>query len=142
MTWPTPTRKDHWRFCEMEGWSNVRSSSGKAGTHHDSFELVLEKGEILRTRISRPPDRTDYGPGIWSHILKDQLQVSEAEFWECVETGKPPRRGAIAEPEKEPIPTGVVWNLINRVGLSETEVSAMSKEEAIARLNDFWMTGE
>ena len=142
MSWPTPTRQDHLRFCEIEGWSPVRSSSGKTGTHHDTFELVLDNGDTLRTRISRPPDRTDYGPGLWSHILKDQLQVSKAEFWECLETKKPPQRAAPTEPEKEPIPTGVIWNLIDRVGLSEAEVGSMSKEEAIARLNTFWTTGE
>lgn len=130
------------RFCEIEGWSRVRSSKGKTGTHHDTFELVIENGDVLRTRISRPPERTDYGRGLWNHILKDQLQVSEAEFWECLDTRTPPSRGARPEPDKEPIPTGVVWSLINRVGLSEAEVGAMSKEEAIARLNDFWMTGE
>ena len=142
MSWPTPPHKDHLRFCEIEGWSPVRSSSGKTGTHHDTFELVLDNGDTLRTRISRPPDRTDYGPGLWSHILKDQLQVSKAEFWECLETKTPPQRAAPTEPEKEPIPTGVIWNLIDRVGLSEAEVGSMSKEEAIARLNTFWTTGE
>jgi len=142
VSWPTATRKDHLRFCEIEGWSMVRSSRGKTGTHHDTFELVLESGDVLRTRISRPPDRTDYGRDLWKHILKDQLQVSEAQFWECLETGKPPTRGIADEPEKEPVPTGVVWNLINRVGLSEDEVAEMSKEEAIERLSLFWITGE
>lgn len=141
MSWPTPTRQDHLRFCEIEGWSAVRSSKGKTGTHHDTYELILESGDVLRTRISRPPDRTNYGQSIWKHILRDQLRVSEAEFWECLETGNPPQRGAIEEPEKEPIPTGVVWNLVNRVGISEEEVAAMNRDEAIERLNQFWITG-
>lgn len=142
MSWPSPTRQDHLRFCQIEGWSEVRSSKGKTGTHHDTYELTLESGDVLRTRISRPPDRTDYGKGIWSHILRDQLKVSEAEFWECLDTGHPPKRGGIEEPEKDPIPTGVVWNLLNRVGLSEVEVAAMERDEAIERLNQFWITGE
>jgi len=142
VSWPTPTRQDHLRFCEIEGWSVVRSSTGKTGTHHDTFELALDSGDLLRTRISRPPDRTDYGRSLWKHILRDQLKLAEAEFWECIESGRPPRRGAIEEPEKVPIPTGVVWNLIHRVGLSEDEVAGMSKEEAIERLNQFWLAGE
>ena len=142
MSWPTPTRQDHLRFCQIEGWSEVRSSRGKTGTHHDTYELTLESGDILRTRISRPPDRTDYGPSIWKHILRDQLEVSEAEFWECLETGKPPVRSEIGEFQTEPVPTGVLWNLINRVGLSEDEVAAMDRAVAIERLNQYWITGE
>lgn len=142
MSWPTATRQDHQRFCEIESWTRVRSSKAKTGTHHDTYEYVLESGDILRTRISRPPDRTDYGQSLWKHILRDQLQVSEADFWECLETGEPPKRGEAAEPDKEPIPTGVVWNLVNRVGLSEDAVAAMTKEEAVERLTLFWMTGE
>lgn len=41
-------------------------------------------GRVLRTRVSHPVDRTDYGKSLWSHILRDQLEVSEAQFWECV----------------------------------------------------------
>lgn len=142
MNWPAPTRKDHLRFCEIEGWSEVRSSTGKTGTHHDTYELILESGDVLRTRISRPPDRTDYGTSLWKHILRDQIQVSEEEFWECLESVMPPSRGAAEKPEKEPIPTGVVWNLINRVGLSEEEVADLDRDEAIEKLNRFWITGE
>jgi hypothetical protein len=104
--------------------------------------LTLESGDVLRTRISRPPDRTDYGQSIWKHILRDQLGVSEKEFWDCLESGTAPRRGVTDEPEKEPIPSGVVSNLITRVGLSEEQVAAMGRDEAIERLNQFWITGE
>jgi hypothetical protein len=142
VSWPTPTRQDHLRFCEIEGWSVVRSSKGKTGTHHDTYELTLESSDVFRTRISRPPDRTDHGQSLWRHILRDQLKVSEAEFWECLDSDSPPKRGAIEEPAKDSIPTGVVWNLINRVGLSEDEVRGMDKNEAIERLNQYWITGE
>ena len=56
----------------------------KEGTHHDNYELTLPDGEILWTRISHPVNRTDYGPGMWADILRDQLQVSEATFWDCI----------------------------------------------------------
>jgi hypothetical protein len=36
----------------------------------------------------------------------------------------------------------VVSNLITRVGLSEEQVAAMGRDEAIERLNQFWITGE
>ncbi len=79
---------------------------------------------------------------MWKHILRDQLGVSEKEFWDCLESGTAPSRGAPEVPVREPIPTGVVSNLITRVGLSEEEVAAMDRDEAIERLNQFWITGE
>jgi len=142
VTFPTPTRKDHLRFCEVEGWVPVKSSRGKTGTHHDTYELPLPNGDVLRTRISRPPDRSEYGSSLWSHILKDQLMVTEKEFWDCLNNKQIPDRGTTVEPEIDSIPTDVIWALLHRVGLSESNIQAMSREEAINRLTLFWTTGE
>jgi hypothetical protein len=140
MSGPAPTRKDHEAFCEAEGWQRVRDARGRAGTHHVTYELVLPDGRILRTRISHPADRTDYGPSLWSHILRDQLAVSEAEFWACVRNGVKPDRGAPEIPAGA-IPADVVRLLISRVGLTESELAVMSKDEAIARLHRYWTEG-
>lgn len=140
MNFPAPTREAHLTFCQVEGWTNVRSAQGRRGTHHDTFELMLPNGNVLSTRVSRPPDRSTYGKSVWSHILRDQLDVTEEEFWAAVEEGELPDRGAIPEPT-EATPTEVVWQLLNRVGLSTDEVGHMTKEEAIARLQKFWTTG-
>jgi hypothetical protein len=115
----------------------VRDSRGRIGTHHLTYELDLPDGRTLRTRVSHPPDRTDYGPSIWSHILRDQLAVNEAEFWACVRRGERPNRGQPATPP-EAIPSEVAYLLIHRVGITEDEVAAMSKEQAIERLNAYW----
>ncbi len=140
MTGPAPTRKDHQAFCEAEGWLRVRDARGRAGTHHVTYELALPDGRVLRTRISHPVDRSDYGPGLWSHILRDQLQVSEAEFWACVRDGVTPDRGVRQIPAAA-LPADLVRVLISRVGLSDAEVAAMSKDEAIARLERYWTSG-
>jgi hypothetical protein len=140
MTGPAPTRKDHEALCEIEGWQRVRDVRGRAGTHHVTCELGLPDGRILRTRISHPVDRTDYGPSLWSHILRDQLAVSEAEFWTCVRNGAKPDRGAPEIPAGA-IPADVVRLLISRVGLTESELAVMSKDEAIARLHRYWTEG-
>jgi len=97
---------------------------------------------VFRTRISRPPDRTDYGASLWKHILRDQLVVTEAEFWECVRKGEPPQRGQPHDPAGEPIPVDLIALLIDRVGLTAAQVAAMTKEEAISRLNRYWETGQ
>jgi len=141
VSFPAPTRRDHQRFCEIEGWELVSSATSRRGTHHDAYELALPSGEVLRARVSRPADRTDYGPAMWAHVLRDQLRVSEEEFWHCVGQGIPPRRGRPA-PGREALPVDLVWQLVNRVGLGEEEVARLTKTEAIARMQRFWIEGE
>lgn len=140
MSWPQATRQDHERFCDIEGWKPVRDARGRTGTHHVTYELALPDGRILRTRISHPVDRSTYGPSLWSHILRDQLQVSEPEFWSCVRDGVKPDRG-MPEPPAEALPADLVHLLITRVGLSDSEVAAMDKAEAVERLNRYWTEG-
>jgi hypothetical protein len=139
--WPQPTRQDHEKFCAVEGWTPVRDARGRTGTHHVTYELHLPDGRVLRTRISHPPDRTTYGSSLWSHILRDQLQVSEEEFWACVRDGIKPGRG-VPEARPEALPADLVHLLLTRVGLAESEVAAMTKAEAVERLNRYWSSGE
>ncbi|GAB3465718.1 hypothetical protein GCM10027570_54230 [Streptomonospora sediminis] len=137
MTWPRPTREAHERFCIVEGWRRIRSARGGAGTHHVTYELALPDGRVLRTRNSRPVDRSDYGKALWGHILRDQLDVGEAEFWACVCEGEPPQRGSPIPPA-ESLPADLVHLLISRVRLDESQVAAMSRDEALARLQRYW----
>jgi len=139
-SWPRPTRQDHETFCQVEGWQRVRDARGRTGTHHVTCELNLSDGRILRTRGSHPVDRTCYGPSMWKHVLRDQLAVGEAEFWSCVRDGVKPDRGT-PTPPPEALPADLVHLLLSRVGLSEAEVAAMSKDEAITRLRRFWTEG-
>lgn len=134
---PEPTRKDHQQFCLNEGWTQVHNARGKSG-HHVTFELSLSDGRVLRTRISHPPNRQSYGSSIWGHILRDQLDVSEDEFWACVRETKRPQRGR-AEVTTPSIPAGVVAQLLSH-GVEESEVRLMSRAEAIERLNLIWST--
>jgi hypothetical protein len=139
VTWPQPTREDHERFCQTEGWRPVRTARGRTGTHV-TCELDLPDGRILRTRISHPVDRSTYGRSIWGHILRDQLQMDEASFWACVQEKVVPDR-RMPTPPPEALPADLVHLLISRAGLDEREVAAMTKEEAIARLHRYWIDG-
>ncbi|MGO8888937.1 MAG: hypothetical protein ACLP8X_35190 [Streptosporangiaceae bacterium] len=85
-------------------------------------------------------NRDTYGASLWSHILRDQLEVDQATFWACVQEGKKPDRGA-PEPPPEALPADLVHVLLTRVRLSEAEVAAMSKDQAIARMQQYWATG-
>ena len=141
MSWPQPTRAHHEKFCRIEGWRPVRDARGRTGTHHCTYELDLPDGRILRTRISHPPDRTDYGPGIWRHILRDQLDVSEEQFWTCVRDGIPPGRAAANLPAHA-LPAEVVHLLLTRVKLTQADVAMLSLEQAVARLAQYWTDGD
>lgn len=139
--WPQPTRKDHDTFCKVEQWDQVRDARGRTGTHHVTYELGLRDGRVLRTRISHPVDRSDYGPSLWRHILRDQLDVDEATFWACVQDRIPPDRGLPAPPA-EALPAELVHILLARVGLTASEVAGMSRRDAIARVQRFWTDGD
>jgi hypothetical protein len=140
VTWPQPDRENHDRFCRNEGWKRVRDARGRTGTHHVTYELTLHDGRILRTRISHPVDRTVYGATMWRHILRDQLDVTEGEFWDCAQQGDLPDRGAPAPP-REALPADLVYLLVHRVGLGEEAIAEMTKDEAVARLQRYWMDG-
>ncbi|MCE6997645.1 cytotoxic translational repressor of toxin-antitoxin stability system [Saccharothrix sp. S26] len=139
-SWPEPTREDHEAFCQVEEWRRVRDARGRTGTHHVTYELDLVDGRVLRTRISHPVDRTGYGQGIWKHILRDQLDVDDPAFWSCVQDGVKPARGT-PEPPVAALPADLVHLLITRVGLDESEVAGMSRDEAVARLQRYWTEG-
>ena len=119
----------------------ARSAVGKRNTHHDTYELSLPSGDVLRTRVSRPVNKQTYGPKMWSHILRDQLGVTEQEFWDCVDRGIVPDRGTAPVSEPRGGPTEVLYQLKHRVGLPEQEIAALSRSAAIERLNEFWATG-
>jgi len=138
VTYLTPTRRDHEKFCTREGWSLVRSSRGKKVGHHLTYELALPDGRILRTRISHPPDRSTYGRSLWGHILGDQLDVTEDAFWNCVTINVLPTRSTIAIAPTDALPLDLVHQLINAHQVPEDEVAAMSKEQALERLQEFW----
>jgi hypothetical protein len=138
---PPATRKDHESFCTTEGWTERKRATGKSGTHHVNYELALPDGRIPYTRISHPVNRTDYGPSLWSHILRDQLHVNAEEFWDCVDNHVTPDRG-IARSVVEAIPLGVIRALTQEAHVPEAAVRAMTKGEAIARLTLFYTTGQ
>ncbi|MGI9155609.1 MAG: hypothetical protein ACR2FG_03090 [Marmoricola sp.] len=133
------SRRDHHRFCQVEGWAEARNARGKKVGHHLTFELELSDGRVLRTRISRPADNTTYGPSLWSVILAEQLCVSQEEFWECVTNRNPPERVA-GEPElpANALPAELVYQLIHQAGVPEGEVAGMSLPRATEVMIEHW----
>lgn len=133
------SRRDHQRFCQIEGWTEVRDARGKPTQHHITYELPLGDGRILRTRISRPANTQAYGRSLWSHILDDELQVTVDEFWDCVDTRQAPRRvRETNEPVGAVLPAGLAYQLVKALHMTTEEIQALSLEEAVRLMAEHW----
>jgi len=133
---PRPlAHSDHKKFVEIEGWTKKGTVSGEGKTgNHFRYSLRLNTGEILYTRVSHGSGSIN-DHSLVASILREQLRVSEQDFYQCVNNGVLPPRPA---PENLEVPAEgldakLVRNLINKVGLSQSEVAAMSKAEAVEK---------
>ena len=74
--------------------------------------------------------RDEIGDDLSRHILRDQLRVTEEQFWGMVREG-----ATILEAPHPPAPTVPGWlieRLLFTVGLPESEFRAMTADEARA----------
>lgn len=130
--YPAPTREDHDDFCTTERWTLVRGAAGKPVKHHKTYELELWDARILRTRISKPVDRTDYSARMWSHILREQLEVSADAFWACASDSVVPDRGAPAPiVTRKAVPLHLVREL-SKLQVPEAEILTLDAAGAAA----------
>jgi hypothetical protein len=129
-----PTYAEHRRFCEVDGWEHKGTARSRGGTgDHHRYTKTLADGPPLYTRVSHGAGEYR-SPDLWKRILRDQLRVSEAEFWAAVEQGIAPGREAPKplKPEGEGIPLWLVNSLRHLVGKTEAEIGAMTLAEANA----------
>ena len=128
-TYPAASREHHLGFCETEGWDEAETARGGAVRHHQTFVLRLP-GKVLRTRISHPVDRTTYAPSMFSHILRDQLEVTREEFWDCVSHGIVPQRElAVTPPSTSGLPLKLALEL-ERLGETPEKIGSLTTSEA------------
>ncbi len=139
MNHPAPTRAAHQRFCIVDGWEDVRSAEeGRGG--HLICEKQLPDGQVLRTRIGLPPDQSTYAANMWSHILRDQLDVDAQTFWNVVDRGEPaPRTARPAPPAHTQIRVDLAWRLVNEAGVTEEELASMTAAEASQRMAQHYL---
>jgi hypothetical protein len=131
-------RTDHRAFCETERWELVADAVGRPVGHHLTYRLALHDGRMLRTRISRPINKNPYGPSLEGHILRDQLEVTRAEFWACVDEQRPPQRGPARPSRKEAIPFSVLRVLRDEMNVDETALKALTRQEALDLVSRHW----
>jgi hypothetical protein len=130
----TPTWGEIERFCRIDGWREKRR------TGHVFFEKVLADGTVLRTHRSFAGDKT-MSPGRKA-ILRNQLQVSEADFWAALETGEPVARPSEPPAAEALLPAYLVRVLKDELHMSEPEIAALSAEESQRLVHERWSQPE
>jgi hypothetical protein len=125
-----PTFRDLRTYVNNDWWTEEPNlARGRRRTwDHRRYFRDLPDGTRLRTKVSHD-ERAEIGPDLFHRILRDQLRVTEDQFWAVV-------RGRFTDAELptpiEPIPGWLVTRLIFTVGLSEENVARMTVEEAQA----------
>lgn len=124
-------------YLERDGWVEEPSlARGKRRTgDHRRYTKEFAGGDILRTKVSHALG-DEIGVDLFKHILRDQLRVDEARFWAVVR-GEASQSPDAPPPTAETVPAWLVQQLLFTVGLSEAEVRAMTKQQAVARWNAF-----
>lgn len=131
MTANSPTWGEVRRFLAADGWREIRPGErGGRRSRHVFFEKVLPDGRVLRTHVSHSSQKR-VSAGRFRAILRHELEVTAADFWEAVRTGKPVERPAQARgPEELQHPAWVVHALLHRLDMSPTEVAQLDPAEA------------
>jgi len=128
----TPTFRELRRFCEVEGWIDLAKQAGRKRRHHFRFALVLTDGHTLYSRISLGSGSID-DAGMFKHILRDQMEVTAAEFWAAVDDGIAPHRPGAAESRRLPGPylDHALAKALLRAGCTAADIAALTKAEAV-----------
>jgi len=115
------------------GWvyePNLVRGRKKTGDHQRYFKEMPD-GSRRRTKVSGHPNE-EIGRDLFSHILKDQIGISEADFW-AVLSGRedpPPAVETGRSPSSPGIPAWLLTALVDVAKIPEDEVLSMTPEEA------------
>jgi hypothetical protein len=133
---PAPYSDVH-AFCRIDGWVDADAEAGRRQGDHTRYRRLLGNGEILRTKVSH--GQGEYSGNLWRHILRDQLRITAAQFWETLRTGEPPERpeDKVEAPEGNRLPYWLVDRLMKNVGLSECVIGDLTEAEALERWREW-----
>jgi len=111
------------KFCENDGWDP------KTKSDHWRYTKTLADGRTLRTKVSFASGGLA-DPGLFAAILRDQLEVSEEEFWRVVREGGPARRTPkpAALPTTAPLLSAATVLQLRKRGVSDEEVRALKSQ--------------
>lgn len=134
---PPLKHSDHKKFVETEGWAEMKAISGG---HRDHFrcQLTLATGDILYARVSHGTGQLD-SADVVKAVFRDQLQVTEKDFYACVrDRVLPPRpQPELPAPQGETIDATLMRNLVRKVGLTADELSKFTQAEAVRKWQEY-----
>lgn len=85
----SPTWGDIQAFLAADGWRKLPSAErGGKRAKPIFYEKGLADRPTLETHASHSDDKTVFA-GLFGQILRAQLEVSRADFWECIRSGTP-----------------------------------------------------
>lgn len=79
---------------------------------------------------------------MWSHILKQQLEVTQEKFWNCVRDKTLPDRGfepLTAPPQSLPL---FLLRELMRLGVSEADALKLTPAEAVEKRAELLASGQ
>ena len=143
MTPNSPTWADIKAFLAADGWRELPSGArGGSSADHIFYEKALPDGRVLQTHVSHSANKS-LSAGRFREILRHQLEVSKDAFWEAIRTSTPVDRPAPVEaPEPHQHPAWVVAVLVGKLHMTGEDIAKLSPDEAQARVQQFWTTGE
>lgn len=128
--YPAPTWGDIDAFCQADRWEADRQ------TDHPFWEKTLPNGDVLSTHRSKKPTEV-IGANLFGMILREQLKVTRAEFWQAIWTGKQVDRPVDPLEDVETYEPWVVQGLLAQ-GVREDEIRELTPAEARQRLEALW----
>jgi hypothetical protein len=136
----SPSWGDVERFLGADGWRQIPAGErGGRRQTHIFFEKELPDGRLLQTHISHDRSST-ISPGRFSTILREQLEISRAEFWEAIRSGEPVKRPVETDDEGEAVEheAWVIAVLVGELHMTPEEIEKLTEQDAIDLVHGHW----
>lgn len=93
---------------------------------------------MLQTHISHDRSGT-ISPGRFGMILREQLEVSRAEFWEAIRSGEPVDR-PVATDDEEAVEheAWVIAVLVGELHMPAEKIEKLTEQDAIELVHEHW----
>jgi hypothetical protein len=139
MTPNAPTWGEIEKFLQADRWTRLPASSrGGSSENHLFFEKLLDSGELLQTHVSHSR-RGRPSPGRFVLILRQQIKVSRAQFWEALRSGEPVARPAPVEAEQQvEHEAWVLAVLAGELHTTAEQIEELDVEQARQLVLDHW----
>lgn len=138
MTPTSPSWADVEKFLGIDAWRQIPAGErGGRRQTHIFFEKLLPDGRLLQTHISHDRSKK-ISPGRFGTILREQLEVSRADFWKAIRSGEPVSRPVEIEEGPVEHDVWVIAVLVGELHMSAEEIEGLSEEAAIALVHEHW----